>query len=152
MNSGDVWQSIKSAESLLAQFSKMGIQVDSRGMAPVVDMLGALNKAEFMFQLSAEAAQIRVNLRSGKLSADDRAAMEGEAEAIEETILHLHEEKAISYSVQEIEQKNQQAFGQVIDMTNAFRKRAESASQGRQASAGAVRQNQIIQSEFGKKN
>lgn len=119
------WGDIRSAESLVSQLSRMGVKVSPQGSVQAVDVLAMLDKASFLLQLSAEAAEKRISLRSEKLAPEERAEIEGEVECLDDCIIMLSEQELFSYTEKETKTLNAEAVSQVIDITNIFKKRAE---------------------------
>jgi hypothetical protein len=124
------WGGVKSADSLITHLSSMGIEVN-KGTVQAVDVLAVLDKASFLFQLSTEAAQLRLSLRSDKLSDEQRAEIEGEIDCLDESIIAFSQQENIKYSAEQIEEQNASSVGKVLEVADLFRQRSAKAEASR---------------------
>lgn len=86
------WQQISSKKDLVTTLRSLGIEISRTGDVPALSVLSLMDRAAFVLSLLSEINELRTLIRGDSLPDEQIAVIQGEIDAIEDSMLMISQE------------------------------------------------------------
>ncbi|MFQ2226354.1 hypothetical protein ACK32Z_05515 [Aeromonas hydrophila] len=87
------WQQISSQKNLVTTLRSLGIEISRTGDVPALSVLSLMDRAAFVLSLLSERNELRTLIRGDSLPDEQTAIIQGEIDAIEDSMLMISQEQ-----------------------------------------------------------